>query len=68
MNMDWLDRFYSRPVAIPLSLGALLVIGLLVRHNVGRQAILGLSLFLYLRYLWCGVGSTPFLTIRSPRW
>lgn len=56
MNMDWLDRFYSLPVAIPLSLGTLLVIGLLVRHNVGRQVILGLSLFLYLRYMvWRGL-------------
>lgn len=64
--MDWLDQFYSLHVSIPLSLGALLVIGLLVRHNAGRQVILGLSLFLYLRYMvWRGLYTVPDQTLAT---
>jgi len=62
--MSWLDQFYSLPVTIPLSLGALLVIGLLIRQNVGRRVILGLSLFLYLRYMvWRGIYTIPEQTL-----
>lgn len=65
-NMYWLDLFYSLPVAIPLSLGALLVIGLLVRQNAGRQVILGLSLFRYLRYMvWRGIYTIPDQTLAT---
>jgi hypothetical protein len=64
--MDWLHQFYSMPVTLPLSLGALLVISVLVRHNVGRQVIIGLSLFLYLRYMvWHGIYTIPDHTLAT---
>lgn len=48
--MNWVNQFYSLPVTILLSLVSLFVISLLVWRNAGRGVILGLSLFLYLRY------------------
>lgn len=66
MNMNWLDQFYSLSVSFSLSLGALLVIGLLVRQNAGRQIILGLSLLLYLRYMiWRGIYTIPDQTLAA---
>ncbi len=58
--MDWIDQFYSLPVTVPLSIGILAVIGLLVLRNAGHRIILGLSLFLYLRYIiWRVVYTIP---------
>jgi cellulose synthase (UDP-forming) len=54
--MMWLHHFYSSSVAIPLSLIILAVISLLSWRKRGRQVILALTLFLYVRYLmWRGL-------------
>ena len=54
--MTWLNHFYSSSVAIPLSLIILAVISLLSWRKRGRQVILALTLFLYVRYLmWRGL-------------
>jgi cellulose synthase (UDP-forming) len=66
MNMEWFDQFFSLPITIPLSLGALLIISVRARHNVGRRVILGLSLFLYLRYMvWRGIYTIPDHTLAT---
>ena len=52
----WLNDFYSSSVAISLSLVALAAISLLSWKKRGHQIILGLTLFLYARYLlWRGL-------------
>lgn len=54
--MTFLSQFYSASVAIPLSLAILSVIALLSWRKRGHQIILGLTLFLYARYLlWRGL-------------
>lgn len=54
--MTWLNQFYSSSVAIPLSLVILAGISLLSWRKSGRQVILALTLFLYVRYLlWRGL-------------
>jgi len=54
--MSWIDQFYSTPIAVPISILALLFIGILGLKGKGRQAMLGLTLFLYVRYLlWRGL-------------
>jgi cellulose synthase (UDP-forming) len=54
--MDWLNEFYSAPVAVPLSLACLAIVSLLSWRKQGRQVILALTLFLYVRYLlWRGI-------------
>jgi cellulose synthase (UDP-forming) len=56
MTMNWLDQAYDTSVAIPLSLAVLAAISLLSWRKKGRQIILALTLFLYVRYLlWRGV-------------
>jgi len=54
--MAWLDHLYGSSLAIPLSLVILAAISLLSWRNKGRQVILALTLFLYVRYLlWRGL-------------
>ena len=54
--MAWLNEFYSAPVAVPLSLACLAIVSLLSWRKQGRQVILALTLFLYVRYLlWRGI-------------
>lgn len=54
--MSWIDQFYDNSVAGPISLLALGVISVLSWKGKGRQAMLGLTLFLYARYLlWRGL-------------
>ena len=54
--MNWLDQVYDTSVAIPVSLAVLAAISLLSWRKKGRQIILALTLFLYIRYLvWRGV-------------
>ena len=54
--MNWLDQVYDTSVAIPVSLAVLAAISLLSWRKKGRQIILALTLFLYVRYLlWRGV-------------
>ncbi|HEU4503992.1 MAG TPA: hypothetical protein VFR79_04130, partial [Nitrospira sp.] len=54
--MNWLDQAYDTSVAIPVSLAVLAAISLLSWRKRGRQIILALTLFLYVRYLvWRGV-------------
>ena len=54
--MNWLDQIYDTSVAIPVSLAVLAAISLLSWRKKGRQIILALTLFLYVRYLlWRGV-------------
>jgi cellulose synthase (UDP-forming) len=53
--MNWLNHLYSTSVAIPVSLVVLAAISLLSWRKKGRQIILALTLFLYVRYLvWRG--------------
>ncbi|MDP2384304.1 MAG: glycosyltransferase [Nitrospirota bacterium] len=64
--MNWVNQFYSLPVTILLSLVSLFVISLLVWRNAGRGVILGLSLFLYLRYMvWRGIYTIPDETLTA---
>lgn len=54
--MTWLNHFYASSVAIPLSLVILALISVLSWRKRGRQVILALTLFLYVRYLlWRGL-------------
>ena len=54
--MSWINQFYDVSVAAPISLLALGLISLLSWRGKGRQAMLGLTLFLYARYLlWRGL-------------
>ena len=54
--MNWLDYVYSSSLAIPISLAVLAAISLLSWRKKGRQIILALTLFLYVRYLvWRGL-------------
>lgn len=46
-----MDSFFSTPVAFGISGLVLFAIGLLLKHARGQRWVLGLSLFLYLRYL-----------------
>ena len=53
---QWLDGFYTAPVALLLSGIVLLAIGLLSWRDKGRQAVLGLCLFLHIRdMVWRGL-------------
>jgi len=62
--MNWLDEVYSSSLAIPMSLVALAAISLLSWRKKGRQVILALTLFLYVRYLvWRG-----FYTLNTDDW
>ena len=52
----WLDLFYSNSVSLPLSIGIVAIIGWLSWMGKSRKVILGLTLFLYARYmLWRGL-------------
>lgn len=54
--MPFVEFFYSAPVALSFSAIAILLIGFLCWKGKGRQIVLGLGLFLYLRYLvWRGL-------------
>ncbi|HSA61968.1 MAG TPA: glycosyltransferase, partial [Nitrospiraceae bacterium] len=49
--MTLIDNFFSTPVAAGISGLALFAIGLLLKKDRGQRWVLGLSLFLYLRYM-----------------
>lgn len=54
--MTWIDHFFSSPVALPVSLIILGIIGMLSWKKKGHQVILALTLLLYVRYLfWRGL-------------
>lgn len=49
--MALMDDFFSTPVAAGISGAVLFAIGLLLKQNRGQRWVLGLSLFLYARYM-----------------
>ena len=54
--MYWLAVFYSPVVSVALTLSILVVIVILERAGQGHQILLGLCLFLYVRYMvWRGL-------------
>jgi cellulose synthase (UDP-forming) len=54
--MMWVNHFYHPSVAIPSSLIILAAISILSWRKTGRQVMLALTLFLYVRYLmWRGL-------------
>ena len=58
--MTLIDTLFETPIAAGLSGVVLFAIGLLVKRNRGRRWILGLSLFLYLRYMiWRALYTLP---------
>ena len=62
--MSWIQHFYDSSVSLPLSVCLLTVICLLSWRKKGRQIILFLTLFLYVRYLaWRG-----FYTLNTGDW
>ena len=58
--MTFIDTLFETPITLGLSAVVLFAIGLLVKQNRGRRWILGLSLFLYLRYIiWRALYTLP---------
>ena len=58
--MTLIDAFFSAPVAAGISGLILFAIGLLIKKEQGRRWLLGLSLFLYARYIvWRALYTMP---------